>query len=181
MDDRVWVRRQWNDYRDALYKIDDVDGLHWRSVSGGLNLRSPRPFLMGYVWCDGMLMGELAHSCRHGRGPHKILVCIPKKTNSVEVFVELALGAEAEAVVRRARSNGRLTREQAAKIRRASVAELRATLSGRTPRQQLAELTHRAMLQSKDILERSARRGSRLVYDRNQGIGEIPENLKSRL
>jgi hypothetical protein len=35
----------------------------------------------GYVLCDGMIDGELAHSCRHGPPPHEIKVCITKKHN----------------------------------------------------------------------------------------------------
>ena len=62
----VWVRRQWNDWRQARYGLNQIDGLHIDDLSGGINARSPRPFLQGYVWCDGMIEGELAHSCRHG-------------------------------------------------------------------------------------------------------------------
>jgi hypothetical protein len=28
-----------------------------------------------------MIDGELAHSCQHGQGPHRILVCLVKKAN----------------------------------------------------------------------------------------------------
>jgi hypothetical protein len=31
--------------------------------------------------CDGMIAGELAHSCEHGPPPHRIKVCITKKGN----------------------------------------------------------------------------------------------------
>ena len=144
MNNRAWVRRQFNDYRDALYKIDDIDGLHWGDVSGGINQRSPRAFLMGYVWCDGMLEGELAHSCAHGRGPHKIKICILKKNNSPEVFVELSVRAEAEFAVQRTRAQRGLTRQQADELRLAVSSEVKALLSNLTPIRQLAELTRRA-------------------------------------
>jgi hypothetical protein len=77
----VRVRRQWNDWREASYSIKDVSGFHWSDVSGGVNARANRAYLHAYVWCDGMVEGELAHSCRHGQGPHRIKVCIVKKAN----------------------------------------------------------------------------------------------------
>jgi hypothetical protein len=88
----VDVRRQWNDWKIASYRLSDVDGLHWDSVSGGVKARAPRSFLHGYVWCDGMIEGELSHSCRHGAGPHRIKVCITKRGNEAAFgrLVELA-------------------------------------------------------------------------------------------
>lgn len=77
----VNVRRQWNDYKIATYRLSDIDGLHWSDTSGGINKRAPREFLHGYVLCTGLLSGELAHSCRHGQGPHSIKVCITKTGN----------------------------------------------------------------------------------------------------
>jgi hypothetical protein len=77
----VWVRRQWNDYRDAAYRIEDVSGWHWSDMSGGVNVVAPRPFIHACVWCDSMIAGELAHSCLHGKGPHRIKVCVTKKMN----------------------------------------------------------------------------------------------------
>ena len=77
----VWVRRQFDDRRHAAYRVADLGGLHWSNRSGGLQHRANRHYLHGYVWCDGMIAGELAHSCRHGPGPHRIKVCITKIDN----------------------------------------------------------------------------------------------------
>lgn len=85
----MWVRRQWNDYRTAKYRLDAIEGVHWDSISGGVNAVAIRPFLHAYVWCDAMLEGELAHSCAHGKGPHRIKVCIVKKDNDPDVFAQL--------------------------------------------------------------------------------------------
>lgn len=85
----VRVRRQWNDWREAAYRFEDIAGLHWDTESGGINATAPQPFLHGYVMCDGMVSGELAHSCMHGKGPHRIKVCIVKKANEPEVFKRL--------------------------------------------------------------------------------------------
>jgi hypothetical protein len=78
---RVRIRRQWNDWRTAIVSLDSIDGLHWSSVSGGVQQRSPRPFLHAYVRCDQILEGELAHSCLHGTAPHRVKICIVKKDN----------------------------------------------------------------------------------------------------
>lgn len=89
----VWVRRQWNDWRHAEYRLADVEGPHWDDMSGGVNASAPRAFLHCYVWCNAMLQGELAHSCSHGKGPHRIKVCVTKGDNDKAVFAELAAKA----------------------------------------------------------------------------------------
>jgi len=80
------VRRQWNDWRIATVKLRDFSGAHMSDQSGGVHRRSPRPFLHGYIWCDAIVEGELAHSCSHGRGPHRIKVCVVKKDNPPAVY-----------------------------------------------------------------------------------------------
>jgi hypothetical protein len=77
----VWVRRQFDDHRHAAYRLDDVGGWHWSNISGGVQHRANRYYLHGYVMCDGMIAGELAHRCEHGPPPHRIKVCITKKGN----------------------------------------------------------------------------------------------------
>jgi hypothetical protein len=77
----VWVRRQFDDHRHAAYRLGDVSGWHWSDTSGGLQHRANRYYLHAYVMCDGMIAGELAHSCEHGPPPHRIKVCITKKGN----------------------------------------------------------------------------------------------------
>jgi hypothetical protein len=77
------VRRQPTDWRIAQYDRRQVSGLHWSNVSGGVNATLTRQFVHGYVNCDAMISGELAHSCSHGPPPHQILVCVLKKDNKV--------------------------------------------------------------------------------------------------
>jgi hypothetical protein len=83
------VRRQWNDWRQATYRLEDFTGAHWATVSGGVKTPAPQPFIHGYVWCNAMLYGELDHSCTHRAGPHHIKVCVVKKDNMPTVFAEL--------------------------------------------------------------------------------------------
>lgn len=54
-DAEVIVRRQWNDWRQATYRLSDLEGAHWGTLSGGVRVRTPQPFLHGYVQCDAML------------------------------------------------------------------------------------------------------------------------------
>jgi hypothetical protein len=89
----VWVKRQFNDYRLARYPVDAVEFPHWTDISGGVRAVAPQPFLHVYVSCDGMIEGELAHSCAHGSGPHRILVCVTKSGNDPSVFQTLAAQA----------------------------------------------------------------------------------------
>ena len=90
----VWVRRQWDDYRKAAYRLADLSGFHKSDVSGGIGKAANRPYWHAYVYCDAMIEGELAHSCQHGKGPHRIKVCLVKKDNAA-VWSDVLQAAEA--------------------------------------------------------------------------------------
>ncbi|HHY32804.1 MAG TPA: hypothetical protein GX515_07250 [Firmicutes bacterium] len=92
--DIVWVRRQWNHWQKAAYRLKDLTGIHWDVVSGGCQAPAPRPFIHAYVQCDAMIEGELAHSGVHGPCPHTIKVCIVKKDNDPKVFARLVQVAD---------------------------------------------------------------------------------------
>lgn len=77
----VWVRRQVNDYRTAMYPLDALEDPHWDNVSGGSRITQTQDFIFGYVICNAMLKGELAHFGLHGPCPHRIKVCVLKKDN----------------------------------------------------------------------------------------------------
>ena len=117
----IVVRRQWNDWREAVYRINDISGLHWSEVSGGVQAVAPRPFLHGYVMCDGMTSGELAHSGTHGNCPHRIKVCILKGRNTQEVYQRLAAQAGGTALVL---EKLKQQRAEQAEIRRRKIARL---------------------------------------------------------
>ncbi len=90
MDATVRVRRQWNDFREATYRLDDIGPTEWRQTSGGVGARSPYPGLYTWVSCDGAVGGEVAHSGTHGPCPHTIRVVINRKDNDAKVFDVLA-------------------------------------------------------------------------------------------
>ncbi len=90
MTELVYVRRQPNDWREAAYRVEDVEDIHLSSVTGGVQTALSHNALCGYVWCDGMIEGELAHSCEHGPPPHRIKIVIPKVCNDLKLWAKLA-------------------------------------------------------------------------------------------
>jgi hypothetical protein len=85
---KVQIRRQWNSFQIASVLEDKLENIHWGSVSGGVGVLTPRPFIHAYVWCNDV-EGEIAHSCVHGEGPHWIKVCIVRKDNESAVYDRL--------------------------------------------------------------------------------------------
>lgn len=90
----VRVRRHWNDYRIATVRLAQLTGLHWSSTSGGVGVNSPRPMISGYVYCDQVIEGELAHSCSHGPAPHRISVVVVQKDNPKPLIKSLKARAD---------------------------------------------------------------------------------------
>jgi hypothetical protein len=79
----VKVRRAWNDtVHTAKVPLEAVGLLHWEIVTQE-TAHIPLQFIHGYVLCDQLLSGELAHSCEseQEQAPHIIKVCIVKKGN----------------------------------------------------------------------------------------------------
>ena len=85
LNEYVFIRRQWNDWRIAKVKFNKIQGLHWDVISGGVNASCPQPFIHGYVQCTDVI-GEIAHSGMHGECPHRIKVCILKKDNDTVIL-----------------------------------------------------------------------------------------------
>lgn len=84
----VYIRRQWNDWRIAQVRMSHMSRLHWDTVSGGVRAPARQPFIHGYVICD-TVVGDIAHRCLHGEGPHRIKVCVTKKDNAPAVYGRL--------------------------------------------------------------------------------------------
>jgi hypothetical protein len=77
----VWVRRQFHQRETAAYDLTAIEGWHQSDTSGGTHQKANRHYWHGYVWCNAMLEGSVAHSCEHGPPPHRIKVCITKTRN----------------------------------------------------------------------------------------------------
>lgn len=87
---KVVIRRQWNDWRQAAVPFESIDGFHLDDASGGVAAKAPRQFIHAYVWCDELGDQEFSHSCQHGRGPHRIKVCIVKSANDPKVIARIS-------------------------------------------------------------------------------------------
>jgi hypothetical protein len=86
---RVWIRRQWNDWRSAKVAYSAVQGIHWSDHSGGVQAQANRFYLHGYISCGVLGDQEFPHSCVHGRAPHRIKVCIVKIDNEAAIYEKL--------------------------------------------------------------------------------------------
>lgn len=93
-DETVIVRRHWNDFRKAKVLRRNLAGLRMDQISGGVNTCSPHPMVYGYMYCNQILEGELAHSCAHGPGPHEIKVVVVGVDNPRKLMRELKAEAQ---------------------------------------------------------------------------------------
>ncbi len=82
----IYVRRQPNDYKIGKIKFEDVTDLDWGMTTGGIKVQTNQYYIFGYIYCNQVLEGEIAHSCMHGPAPHHIRVCVLKKDNDKKLY-----------------------------------------------------------------------------------------------
>ena len=82
----VSVRRNWNSWEVAQVYDGEVSNPLWDLESGGVRASSPEALIYGYVWCDAIVSGSIAHSCLHGTAPHSIKICILRKDNPPRIY-----------------------------------------------------------------------------------------------
>src|SRR5262245_10215228 len=95
-DTTVVIRRQPSDWKSVAIPLSALSNFHMADRSGGVATRNVggRPFLYAHVWCDQLPKNEpFGHSCQHGPGPHRILVCLVQKDNDAKVYRELLVSA----------------------------------------------------------------------------------------
>lgn len=85
-DDLVSVRRAWNSGEIAQVYVGDVSSPLWDIIGGGTKETPPEAFIYGYIMCDTIVSGGVAHSCLHGTGPHSIKVCILRRDNLPRIY-----------------------------------------------------------------------------------------------
>lgn len=85
-EDLVSVRRAWNSWEIAQVYVGDVENLLWDIESGGVKESAPEAHIYGYIWCDRLVSGSVAHSCLHGTAPHSIKICILRQDNSPRIY-----------------------------------------------------------------------------------------------
>jgi hypothetical protein len=84
--DLVSVRRSWNSHEVAQVYVADVANPMWDIEAGGTKEAAPEAYLYGYIMCDAIVSGGVAHSCLHGTGPHSIKVCILRRDNAPRIY-----------------------------------------------------------------------------------------------
>ena len=82
----VSVRRNWNSWEVAHVYLGEVSNPLWDLESGGVRASAPEALIYGYVWCDAIVSGSIAHSCLHGTAPHSIKICILRKDNPPRIY-----------------------------------------------------------------------------------------------
>lgn len=105
--DLLYVRRQWNDtQRVASVPLDCLEKPHWTDISSGVGARAPQEFIHGYIMCDEIVEGGVAHSCKHGPAPHRIKVCVVQKDNEKATFAKLRVATRGGPPISRRRRAG---------------------------------------------------------------------------
>jgi hypothetical protein len=85
-DEFVYVRRGPSDWKIGGIRVSSISDLHMSESTGGVLRATGQSFLFGYISCDDIVEGEIAHSCRHGKGPHRIKVCVVQKDNNPDLY-----------------------------------------------------------------------------------------------
>ena len=85
----LWVRRYPTGTAGKV-PLDAFSLAGWGSRSGGLQRNTPGYFIFGYISCEAVIEGNVAHSGSHGWCPHRIKVCVTRSGNDPVVFEALA-------------------------------------------------------------------------------------------
>ena len=97
------VKRHPSDYRRriAKVKLSDFHDPVWLSRGGGRKSAfMAHPFVFGRVRCDAFVEGRVAHSCKHGPPPHRILVCMVQTATPKDIVRLVMLMASQRQTVR---------------------------------------------------------------------------------
>ena len=84
----VQVRDAWCGWRAAEAEVTDLEDVHWFQPPG-----APRSIVHAYVKCTNV-RGYLPHDCSATRKPHRLFVCILKRSVAPSVHAGLARRAD---------------------------------------------------------------------------------------
>jgi hypothetical protein len=73
----VWVRPQHRDWRQAAFRLSDLQDVSWGDPLDEAFLTR----LYAHVWCDAMVDGERLHACKPVTAPHRLRVCVLRRDN----------------------------------------------------------------------------------------------------
>jgi hypothetical protein len=91
----VQVRCAWNAWRTAEVRVADLRDIHWLQPAG-----APRPLLHAYVDCNKLVSGQISHDCGGTSRPHKLLICVLKRSAVPQTYGELSQIADHQPRVR---------------------------------------------------------------------------------
>ena len=83
------VQREWNGWRRAQVRLDDLRDVHWFQPEG-----APRPLVHGNISCADIVDGDIPHDCSLTKGPHRLHVCVLKRHTIPTVHAKLARRAD---------------------------------------------------------------------------------------
>jgi hypothetical protein len=85
----IRVQADWNGWRNAEVRINDLSDVHWLQPHG-----APHPLVHGYIACSTIATGDIPHGCDRRTAPHRLLVCILKRHTIATVYAELTRRAD---------------------------------------------------------------------------------------
>jgi hypothetical protein len=80
------IKRLPRDSAKAECAVADIRRPYWANTYGETPSATGHRFLFGFVSCDAVVSGELAHSCGSETRPHEVQVCIPKVGNDATAY-----------------------------------------------------------------------------------------------
>ena len=84
----VIITRQSGSYKSAEICIDDISGVHWDNISGGVRRRQSGYSLYGYIPYKLAVKLEIACSGLHDYGRNEAKICIPALNSKDPLYKE---------------------------------------------------------------------------------------------
>jgi len=89
-DTMVRVQQEWDGWRTADVRLQDLHNIHWLQPAG-----APRQLAHGYVSCAAITGGSLLHECSGNPSSHQLLVCVLKRHTAPSAWAEIERQANA--------------------------------------------------------------------------------------
>jgi hypothetical protein len=85
----IRVQREWNAWRTAEVRLNDLQDVHWFEPRG-----APRPLVHAYMSCASIISGDVPHDCHRTPPPHRLLVCVLKRHTAAGAYSEIVRRAD---------------------------------------------------------------------------------------
>lgn len=84
----IMIARQPADWQTMKVSLNDLEGIHWDNITGGIQIRTTHECIMAYTRSEEIIK-NVACSGMHDYSVNGIKVCIIKKYTKPEVYKEL--------------------------------------------------------------------------------------------